>query len=190
MIYRWRFTTDDRRDNDTFLYNNGPVTSLDDENLLFRQSYTLVRRRHGGAVQRRPDRPAWPPGPTSARPAWAATQDYVTNLRDPAITDVAGGGRTFVTRPRTRSSSTCASSTWCTAPTSPSAARTRWSGYNVNSIVFQVPCKSDVAIDGDATANPVIGVWSTTTRPTLRNADGTRRPRLGTTPRCPGSVTR
>jgi hypothetical protein len=29
-----------------------------------------------------------------------------------------------------------------------------------------------VAIDQDAAANPVIGVWSTTTRPTLRNADG------------------
>jgi hypothetical protein len=33
--------------------------------------------------------------------------------------------------------------------------------------------KSEVAIDKDPTKNPVIGVWSTTTRPTLRNADGT-----------------
>ena len=37
----WTFRTEDRRGNDTFLYNNGPVTSLDDENLLFRQTYTL-----------------------------------------------------------------------------------------------------------------------------------------------------
>jgi hypothetical protein len=33
--------------------------------------------------------------------------------------------------------------------------------------------KSQVAINGNATKNPVIGVWSTTTRPTLRNANGT-----------------
>jgi hypothetical protein len=45
-------------------------------------------------------------------------------------------------------------------------------GYNVNSIVLEVP-KSEVAIGNDAKANPVIGVWSTTTRPTLRDADGT-----------------
>ena len=31
----------DQRGGNTFLYNNGPVTSLDDENLLFRQTYTL-----------------------------------------------------------------------------------------------------------------------------------------------------
>lgn len=43
-IYRWEFTTDDRRGPaETFLYNNGPVTSVDDENLLFRQYYTLTK---------------------------------------------------------------------------------------------------------------------------------------------------
>src|SRR5262245_395528 len=39
--FRFRFQTQDRRGNGTFLYNNGPVTSLDDENLLFRQTYSL-----------------------------------------------------------------------------------------------------------------------------------------------------
>ena len=36
-------------------------------------------------------------------------------------------------------------------------------GYNVNVIALQVP-KSDLALKGDATRNPVIGVWSTTDR--------------------------
>jgi hypothetical protein len=40
--------------------------------------------------------------------------------------------------------------------------------------VLEVP-KSAVAINEDPQKNPVIGVWSTTTRPTLRNADGTAR---------------
>ena len=48
VSYRLSFTTDDRRGTDTFLYNNGPVTSLDDENLLFRQHYTLSVSKGGG----------------------------------------------------------------------------------------------------------------------------------------------
>ena len=36
-------------------------------------------------------------------------------------------------------------------------------GYNVNTIALQVPIK-DVALKGDASRNPVIGVWSTTER--------------------------
>ena len=38
--------------------------------------------------------------------------------------------------------------------------------------MLEVP-KAKVAARNNATANPVIGVWSTTTRPTLRNANGT-----------------
>src|SRR5262249_56863175 len=41
LTYRLTFKTEDRRDKTTFLYNNGPVTSLDDANLLFRQTYRL-----------------------------------------------------------------------------------------------------------------------------------------------------
>jgi hypothetical protein len=49
-------------------------------------------------------------------------------------------------------------------------------GYNVNSIVLQVP-KTDVAETGNSTKNPVIGIWSTTSKQTLSltpgHADGT-----------------
>src|SRR5688500_4160433 len=41
LTYRFTFQNDDRRGKSTFLYNNGAVTSLDDENLLFRQTYAL-----------------------------------------------------------------------------------------------------------------------------------------------------
>src|SRR5215510_8324725 len=40
-VFRWTFQNVDKRGGNTFLYANGPVTSLDDENLLFRQTYTL-----------------------------------------------------------------------------------------------------------------------------------------------------
>src|SRR6266508_6169199 len=39
--FRFTFKNIDKRGGNTFLYNNGPVTSLDDENLLFRQTYAL-----------------------------------------------------------------------------------------------------------------------------------------------------
>jgi hypothetical protein len=40
-------------------------------------------------------------------------------------------------------------------------------GYNANTIALQVPF-GDVALNGNATRNPVIGVWSTTERPRVR----------------------
>jgi hypothetical protein len=42
IIYRWRFRTSFRNGN-TFLYNTGPVTSLNDPDLNIRQTYRLTR---------------------------------------------------------------------------------------------------------------------------------------------------
>jgi hypothetical protein len=39
-------------------------------------------------------------------------------------------------------------------------------GYNVNTLALQIP-KSELALKGDATRNPVIGVWSTTAERTV-----------------------
>jgi hypothetical protein len=36
-------------------------------------------------------------------------------------------------------------------------------GFNVNTLALQVP-KTDLALSGDAEANPIIGIWSTTSR--------------------------
>src|SRR3954470_3062243 len=98
IIYRWRFTTDDQRGTDTFLYNNGPVTSLDDENLLFRQSFTLDVSTDGGKSYESPIAKG-PVAPSfTGRASMGSANDYVKNLRDPAITDVADGGRTLATQ--------------------------------------------------------------------------------------------
>ena len=37
-VFRWKFHDVDKRGGSTFLYNNGPVTSITDPNLLFRQT--------------------------------------------------------------------------------------------------------------------------------------------------------
>jgi hypothetical protein len=172
LIYRWRFTTEDARGQETFLYNNGPVTSLDDENLLFRQFFTLDVSTDGGASYGKPISEG-PVAPSfTGRASMGSAEDYVKNLRDPAITDVAGGGRTLSTQAEDSFFVDLRVFDLLYGGDLSETGQDTLAGYNVNSIVLEVP-KKQVAIDRDATANPVIGVWSTTTRPTLRNADGT-----------------
>ena len=76
ITYRWTFASTYQNQN-TFLYNTGPVTSLDDPDLNFRQTYKLERisgggddrarrRRAGRAVVRRQRVDARLPG--AARP--------------------------------------------------------------------------------------------------------------------------
>ncbi|MET0764316.1 MAG: DUF4331 domain-containing protein [Blastococcus sp.] len=171
-IYRWQFTDDDRRGTDTFLYNNGPVTSLDDENLLFRQNFTLDVSTDGGRTYGRPIAEG-PVAPSFVGPAsMGSAQDYVDNLRTPAITETAGGGRTLATQTEDPFFLDLRVFDLLYGGDLSETGQDTLAGYNVNSIVFELP-KNAIAIDHDVEANPVIGVWSTTTRPSLRNADGT-----------------
>ena len=171
LVYRWRFRTQDQRGTDTFLYNNGPVTSLDDENLLFRQMFTLDVSYDGGHSYGHPVAEG-PVAPSYVGPASMGTaQDYVDNLRDPAVTDVHGGGRTLATQTEDPFFLDLRVFDLLYGGDLSETGQDTLAGYNVNSIVLEVP-KSEVAIHNDAANNPVIGVWSTTTRPTLRNADG------------------
>ena len=49
-------------------------------------------------------------------------------------------------------------------------------GFNVNTLALQVP-KSDLAKSKDADANPIIGIWSTTSRKStdVQSADGSQQ---------------
>jgi Domain of unknown function (DUF4331) len=46
IVYEFRFQTKIRNPN-TFLYNTGPITSLDDPDFNIRQSYSIARVEHG-----------------------------------------------------------------------------------------------------------------------------------------------
>jgi len=48
ITYAFRFRTRVRND-DTFLYNTGPITSLDDADFNRRQFYTVVRKERNGS---------------------------------------------------------------------------------------------------------------------------------------------
>ncbi|MEV0201238.1 DUF4331 domain-containing protein [Nonomuraea sp. NPDC050691] len=155
ITYQWTFRDEDRRGTSTFLYNNGPVTSLDDENLLFRQRYTLKRiTRHGvrtlvsnGVV-----------APSNVGPA--SMPDYAT-LRDQAVHGLSGGGKAFAGQADEAFFLDLRVFDLLYGGNLSQVGQDTTKGYNVNSLAVQVPA-ADLALRGDVRRNPVIGVWSTT----------------------------
>jgi hypothetical protein len=98
VTYQWRFKSS-YRDPSSFLYNTGPVNSLNDATLNFQQTYTLTRI----------DMTKNPP-------------ETQTLLTDAKVAPSHVGGASMpnyqaLARPTTRSSSTCGSSISSTAPT-------------------------------------------------------------------------
>ena len=162
--YRLTFRTDDRRGNDTFLYNNGPVTSLDDENLLFRQHYTLSVSKGGGWTKLVEGQVA--PSQLGA----ASIPDYGT-LRDQAIKDVPGGGKVYVGAAEDPFFADLRVFDLLYGGDLSKVGQDTLAGTNVNSWALQVPL-SDVTAHGDPERNPVIGVWSDTERRTLQLTPG------------------
>jgi hypothetical protein len=166
ITYRWTFQTQDlRKDASTFLYNNGPVTSFDDENLLFKQTYKLEEIKAEGA-------------PTTLVEAGKVAPSFVGNasmpdyaaLRDEAITP-AEGGQSYVGQVDDPFFLDLRVFDLLYGGDLSETGVDTLDGKNVNAVALQVPI-SDL-VQGD---EPVIGIWSTTNRPSMKviNADGTR----------------
>ena len=159
LTYRWDFRTDDRRGNATFLYNDDPVTSLDDPDLLFRQTYTLSlidRQRPGVTTLTNSGRVA----PSNVGPA--SMPNYGV-LRDQAITAIPGGGQSFAGQADDPFFLDLRVFDLLYGGDLSEVGQDTVAGYNVNTIALQVP-KSALALRGNPTRNPVIGVWSDTER--------------------------
>lgn len=165
-VFRWTFKNVDRRGNSTFLYNNGPVTSLDDKNLLFKQTYTLESSFNGEPFKTRiEDAPVAP-----SRIGAASMPDY-QKLRDQATIQLPGGWKLFAGQADDPFFLDLRVFDLLYGGDLSETGRDTLAGYNVNSIAIQVPFK-DVALNGDAGRNPVVGVWSTTERSRSRVSDG------------------
>jgi hypothetical protein len=166
IIYTWKFKTH-YRNPDSFIYNNGPVTALDDENLLIYQTYDLFRSRGSQVTQLLNDSLVAP-----SNVGAASMPSYNDDLFDAAV---EGVGST-----RTRS--------WVGQSDDPffldlrvfdllyganfsEAGDDTLDGFNVNTFAIQVP-KSQLRGPHDQ----VIGVWSTAQRPSMRvqGADGSQ----------------
>jgi hypothetical protein len=161
--FRWRFNNIDRRGNNTFLYNNGQVTSLDDENLLFRQTYTLESNFGDGWKVRGQNLPVAP-----SRVGPAGMPDYA-KLRNDATLTLQGGWRVFAGQADDPFFLDLRVFDLLYGGDLSEVGVDTLKGFNVNTIALEVPFK-DVALKGDAARNPVVGVWTTTERPRVRNS--------------------
>ena len=185
VIYRWTFTDVDKRGTTqhgdkvggSFLYNDGPVTSFGDANLLFKQTYKLevikpVYDTNGNETSRpsvtllanaeaAPDNvggasmPNWPALRAEAVTSgqFAGSQSYAGQADDPFFLDLRVFDLLYGTNLKEVGFDSLRS-------------------FNVNTIALQVP-KTVLAAGGNVGANPVIGVWSTTSRDTTRTLAAT-----------------
>jgi hypothetical protein len=167
VIYEFRFTTT-TRDPSTFLYATGAITSPTDTDWNRPQTYTVTRVA-GGRRTVVASNLASPPsnaGPRST-PNYAATAAA-------AVHSLPGGGRVFAGQRAEGFYADIASifdlgglrplnAAHAVPPNTNEPGRNTFAGYNVQSIALQVP-KADVTRQGD----PVIGVWSTTSRRKVR----------------------
>ncbi|MDQ3617101.1 MAG: DUF4331 domain-containing protein [Actinomycetota bacterium] len=165
ITYRWMFKTTDNRGTDTFLYNNGPVTELDDENLLVRQTYTLEKIT-GGQAETLVDNAPVAPSNVGA----ASMPDYA-GLRARAVIPLDGGEQTFAGQADDSFFADLRIFDLLYGGDLSETGADTLSGYNVQTLALQVP--TSVLTSG---SDPVVGVWSTTERPSMqmRKADGTQ----------------
>ena len=167
ITYRWKFTTHYRNPN-TFLYNTGPVTSLNDPDLNIYQTYDLWKIANGHKNRLLHNAKVAP-----SNVGAASMPNYNGDLFDAATTKFGGSNPSY---------------SWVGQSDDPffldlrvfdllygadlsEAGDDTLSGFNVNTFALQVPTK-DVTKGGEST----IGIWSTASRPSMRieNGDGSQ----------------
>jgi hypothetical protein len=158
LTYRWTFK-DRYRNGNTFLYNTGPVTSLDDRDLNFRQTYDLqLVRRQGGVFQSATillkDAPVAP-----SHVGQASMPDYA-KLRSQAVRSLPAGGKVFAGQADDPFFLDLRVFDLLYGGNLSEVGNDTLRGYNVNTVAIQVPSK----LLRKSEKQPVIGVWTTTSR--------------------------
>lgn len=172
LLYRWTFDTR-TRNGDTFLYNTGEVTSLDDPDLNVTQTYDidLLRLKDQEVVSTKKIADDLPIAPSHV--GKASMPDY-GKLRDQAVRKLPGGGTSFVGQADDPFFLDLRVFDLVYGKDLSEVGRDTVAGYNVNSVALQVP-SAEIRQSKD---QPTVGIWSTTQR---RNAAGkwTQVSRLG-----------
>jgi hypothetical protein len=180
IVYRWTFSDVDKRGaqergkvDGTFLLNDGPVTTLDDPNLLYRQTYDLQAIPFTDGTAGTPVTIVDDGKVAPSNVGVASIPDYVA-LRKQAVTPLAGGaaGKSYVGQADDPFYLDLRIFDLLYGGDLSEVGYDTLSGYNVNTIALQVP-KTAVAGGGNPTDNPVIGVWSTTSRKATRTFKAT-----------------
>ncbi|MDP3713658.1 MAG: DUF4331 domain-containing protein [Mycobacteriales bacterium] len=180
IVYRWTFADVDKRGaqergkvDGTFLLNDGPVTDLDDPNLLYRQTYDLQAIPFTNGTAGTPVTIVNDGKVAPSNVGVASMPDYV-ELRQEAVTPLAGGaaGKSYVGQADDPFYLDLRIFDLLYGGDLSEVGYDTLSGYNVNTVALQVP-KVAVAGAGNVTDNPVIGVWSTTSRKATRTFKAT-----------------
>jgi hypothetical protein len=176
IIYRWVFTNH-RRTGDTFLYNTGQVTSLTDTDLNFYQTYDLIRLNMDTHQQQTVLNDAVV-APVDVGHASMPDYESLSNSAIKTFPTPAGNGVTFAgpvddpfsveLRVFDLLYGCVPSAGGCTGSSGFSeTGDDTVKGFNVHTTALQVP-KSDLAMAGNAEENPLIGVWTTAKRQTIK----------------------
>ncbi|HVM36629.1 MAG TPA: DUF4331 domain-containing protein [Actinomycetota bacterium] len=157
IIYRWVFTDHYRNAKGQFLYNTGQVTSLDDPDLNFFQTYKLKKVRPGKSST------------TLIRNAIAAPSDVgaasmpsYEDLRNEAI-ETVGAVKSYAGQADDPFFLDLRVFDLLYGGDFSEAGDDTLRGFNTNTLAIQVP-KTELAQGGNVADNSVIGVWSTASR--------------------------
>ena len=174
LIYRFTFDSSYQAPG-TFLYNTGPVTTLTDADLNYRQTYDLKRVRVGGNTKVLiDDAPVVP-----SNVGTASMPDYENDLFE-------AGVETFGSGPQQQKAFAGQSDDpffldlrvfdLLYGTNFSEIGNDTLAGLNTQVLALQVT-QDSVAQNGDADAYPIIGGWSTVSRPgtTVQKANGNQK---------------
>ncbi|MFG3019025.1 DUF4331 domain-containing protein [Streptomyces sp. NPDC048254] len=163
LLLRYTFKTD-TKNKKTFLYNTGPVTSLDDPDLNVTQTYDidLLKLHDQQVVSETKLADDIPVAPSNV--GKASMPDYDT-LRRQAVRELADGARTFAGQADDPFFLDLRVFDLLYGGNLSEVGNDTLKGYNVNSVALQLP--TDMITQSKD--QPVVGIWSTTQR---RNAQG------------------
>ncbi|MFC0842690.1 DUF4331 domain-containing protein [Streptomyces noboritoensis] len=163
LLYRWTFTNHTKNGN-TFLYNTGPVTSLDDPDLNFTQTYDidLLKLKDQKVVSSTKLAQGLPVAPSHV--GKASMPDY-GKLRSQAVRQLPGGTTAFAGQADDPFFLDLRVFDLLYGGNLSEVGKDTLKGYNVNTIALQVPT---VQLR-QSKQQPVVGIWSTTQR---KNASG------------------
>lgn len=163
--YRFVFRNH-RRNPETFLYNTGQVTSLDDPDLNFYQTYS-VSRVEGKSTQKLAGGGIVAPSHVGD----PSMPDYAA-LRDAAIVPLTGGGRAWAGQADDPFFLDLRVFDLLYGTDLSEVGDDTLAGFNVHSMALQIPL-DDIAKGGDAEANPIVGAWAVALRRSVTVQDAT-----------------
>lgn len=161
IIYRWIFDTHYRNPN-TFLYNTGQVTSLNDSDLNIYQTYDLLKVVPGKTPQRLLNDKLVAPSDVGA----ASFPDYEA-VSNEAVTPLATGGKAWVGQSDDPFFLDLRVFDLLYGADFSEVGDDTLEGFNVNTMALQIP-KAELAKNANLVENPVIGVWNTASRRSTR----------------------